>query len=175
MTVSGGADALDAGNSADLRESKSREEIMLARNAMTLSPAIATPETSIPAVAALMRDWDTGIIPIVDGRESMVLVGVITDRDITTKCIAENHMATCDAAMHMSHERLVTVLPETPLDGCVSLMKESQVRRLPVVEPDGRLVGMLSLADVVRKLQYTDPHRVVELIGEISQPVAIHA
>ena len=147
---------------------------MLARNAMTLSPAIATPEMSIPAVAAMMRDWDTGIIPIVDGRDSMVLVGVITDRDIATRCIAENHMATCDAAMHMSREHLVTVLPETPLDGCVSLMKESQVRRLPVVEPDGRLVGMLSLADVARKLLHTDPHRVAELISEVSQPAAVH-
>lgn len=147
---------------------------MLAKNAMTLSPAIATPETSILAIAALMREWDTGIIPIVDGRESMVLVGVITDRDITTRCIADNHMATCDAAMHMTHEHLVTVLPEAPLDGCVSLMKESQVRRLPVVEPDGRLVGMLSLADIARKLRHTDPHRVAELISEISQPVAVH-
>jgi len=148
---------------------------MLARNAMTLSPAIATPETSIPAVAALMRDWDTGIIPIVDGRESMVLVGVITDRDITTRCIAENHMATCDAAMHMTREGLVTVMPETSLDGCADLMRQAQVRRLPVVEPDGRLVGMLSMADVARKLIHTDWHRVAELISEVSQPASVHA
>jgi len=147
---------------------------MLARNAMTMSPAIATPETSISAVASLMREWDAGIIPIVDGRDSMVLVGVITDRDIVTRCIADNHMAVCDAGMHMSRDHLVTVLPETPLDGCVSLMKEAQVRRLPVVEPNGRLVGMVSLADVVRKLRHTDPHRVVELISEVSQPAGVH-
>lgn len=147
---------------------------MLARNAMTLSPAIATPESSIATIAQLMRDWDTGIIPIVDGRDSMTLLGVITDRDITTRCVAANHLGACAAATHMSTDQLATVLPITPLDECADRMKEHQVRRLPVVDFDGRLVGMLSLADVARKLGSSDPHRVAELIGEISQPVGVH-
>ena len=148
---------------------------MLAQSTMTMSPTFALPETSIGVVAQMMRDWDTGIIPVVDSRDSMVLLGVITDRDITTRCVASNHLTTCHAGAHMTGDHLVTVLPETPLELCADRMQKAQVRRLPVVEPGGRLVGMLSLADIARKLASTDPHCVASLVSELSQPIAVHS
>lgn len=148
---------------------------MLARDAMTISPAVVTKEDSIEHAAELMRDWDTGCIPVVANLASMEVVGVITDRDIVLRCIAAHHLGGCDVIAHMTKHKLVTVYPETPLKACAARMQEAQVRRLPVIDPDGRLVGMVSVADIARKLAASDPATVVTLIDQISQPIAVHA
>jgi CBS domain-containing protein len=147
---------------------------MLARDAMTISPAVITTDDSVERAAELMRDWDTGIIPVVSSLASMEIVGVITDRDIVTRCIAARHLGGCDVVAHMSTQKLVTVYPETPLAACAVRMEQAQVRRLPVVDVDGRLVGMISVADVARNLATTDPVTVASLVEQISQPVAVH-
>ena len=148
---------------------------MLARDAMTISPAVVTIDDSIERAAELMRDWDAGLIPVVSNLATMELVGVITDRDIVTRCIAARHLGGCDVVAHMSKHKLVTVYPETPLQACALRMEETQVRRLPVVDVDGRLVGMVSVADIARKLATSDPVTVATLLEQISQPVAVHA
>jgi CBS domain-containing protein len=147
---------------------------MLARDAMTISPAVVTTDDSIERAAELMRDWDTGIIPVVSSLASMEIVGVITDRDIVTRCVAARHLGGCDVVAHMTTHKLATVYPETPLAACAVRMEQAQVRRLPVVDVDGRLVGMISVADVARKLAATDPVTVASLVDQISQPVAVH-
>jgi CBS domain-containing protein len=147
---------------------------MFARDAMTISPAVATTDDSIERVAELMRDWDVGLVPVVANLLTMELVGVITDRDIVTRCVAARHLAGCDVIAHMSTHKLETVYPETPLQICALRMEDAQVRRLPVVDVDGRLVGMLSVADIARKLSAIDPITVATLVAEISQPVAVH-
>jgi CBS domain-containing protein len=147
---------------------------MFARDAMTISPAVVTTDDSIERAAELMRDWDAGLIPVVSNLVSMELVGVITDRDIVTRCIAARHLGECDVIAHMTRHKLVTVYPESPLQACALRMKEAQVRRLPVVDVDGRLVGMVSLSDIARKLATSDPVTVATLLEQISQPVAVH-
>ena len=148
---------------------------MVARDAMTISPATMTANTSVAYAAELMRDWDTGIIPVVDDGVSRKLVGVITDRDIVVRCLAARHIDICDVVSHMTTQSLVTVSGDTPLETCVQRMEEAQVRRLPVVEDDGRIIGMLSLADIARKLWATEPKSIAALIAGISQPKAVHA
>ena len=148
---------------------------MLARDAMTISPAVVTTNDPIARAAELMRDWDTGIIPVVTSLATMELIGVITDRDIVVRCLAGHDLAGCDVGPHMSARKLVTVYPATPLAACAHRMAETQVRRLPVVDIDGRLVGMLSLADVARKLAEADPVLLATTLSEISQPAAVHA
>ena len=147
---------------------------MLARDAMTISPAVVTPNDPISRAAELMRDWDTGMIPVVTSLATMELIGVITDRDIVVRCLAAHDLPGCDVGPHMSTRKLVTVYPETPLVGCAHRMAESQVRRLPVVDIDGRLVGIVSLADVARKLTETAPALVAATLDEVSQPASIH-
>ena len=147
---------------------------MLARDAMTISPAVVTPNDPIARAAELMRDWDTGIIPVVTSLATMELIGVITDRDIVVRCLASHDLAGCDVGPHMSTRKLVTVYPETPLVACAHRMAESQVRRVPVVDVDGRLVGMVSLADVARKLTEMDPGLVATTLDAISEPAAVH-
>jgi CBS domain-containing protein len=148
---------------------------MLARDAMTISPAVVTTDDSIERAAELMRDWDAGLIPVVANMATMELVGVITDRDIVTRCIAARHLAGCDVISHMSTHRLVTVYPETPLQACALRMEEAQVRRLPVVDVDGRLVGIVSVSDIARKLATSDPVTVAAVLEQISQPAAVHS
>jgi CBS domain-containing protein len=148
---------------------------MFARDAMTISPAIVTADTSVAHTAELMRDWDTGIIPVVDDGVSKRLIGVITDRDIVVRCVAARHIDGCNVLSHMTARSLVSVQPDTPLDECVRQMQEAQVRRLPVVESTGHLVGMLTLADVARKLAAIEPKKVATLLEQISTPAAVHA
>ncbi|MGE5732195.1 MAG: CBS domain-containing protein [Gemmatimonas sp.] len=147
---------------------------MIAREAMTISPAVVTTDDSIERAAELMRDWDTGLIPVVANLSTMELVGVITDRDIVTRCIAAHHLGGCDVTTHMTTHKLATVYPETPLQSCALRMEQAQVRRRPVVDVDGRLVGVVSVADIARKLATSDPVTGATLIEEISQPVAVH-
>jgi len=147
---------------------------MLARDAMTISPAVVTVNDPISRAAELMRDWETGFIPVVTSLATMELIGVITDRDIVVRCLAAHDLPGCDVGPHMSTRKLVTVYPETPLIACAHRMAESQVRRLPVVDVDGRLVGVVSLADVTRHLAETDPVLVATTVGEISEPASVH-
>jgi CBS-domain-containing membrane protein len=77
--------------------------------------------------------------------------------------------------VHMTTQSLATVHGDTPLETCMQLMKDAQVRRLPVIDGDERLIGMLSVADIARKLSATEPKSVAALVAEISQPKAVHA
>ncbi|MEG9296528.1 CBS domain-containing protein [Mangrovibacillus sp. Mu-81] len=93
-------------------------------------------------VAVKMKENNVGSIPIVDGSR---IVGVITDRDIVTRCVAEKHPASSKVEDIMSRD-LITIGPEADVSEAAHLMAENQIRRLPVVEGD-TLVGMVSLGD----------------------------
>lgn len=117
---------------------------MKVREIMTEDVASASLETTLEAIATMMRDADTGAIPIVDDE---ALVGIVTDRDIVLRCVAEGKDATEMTAEDVITENLVTVEPETDLEEAAEMMAEHKIRRLPVCE-DGRLLGMLSLGDI---------------------------
>jgi CBS domain-containing protein len=113
------------------------------KDVMTANPRTIAPSTSIQEAAKLMRDDDVGSLPIVENDK---LVGILTDRDIVIRAVAEGRF---DAtAGELASRELVTVDPEQPLEEAARLMAQHQVRRLPVTEEDGRLVGMLAQADV---------------------------
>jgi CBS domain-containing protein len=110
-----------------------------------------------------MRDEDTGIIPIVDGDR---LVGTITDRDLAIRVVAEGRDPQTTTVAEVASRDLVTIDPQQDLDEALRLMARHQVRRLPVVEEDGKLVGILSQADVAREASPEETGRVVEEISE---------
>ncbi|HVX41775.1 MAG TPA: CBS domain-containing protein [Gemmatimonadaceae bacterium] len=146
---------------------------MLARELMTFSPVAAYPEDSISHVARLMRDWDVGIVPVIDDPTTKRLVGVITDRDIAVRCVAPHEHVDCTVDAHMTATDLMTVYPETSVAECERVMTRSQVRRLPVVDADGRLVGMLSFGDLVRHVDRARAAELLDTIAAISQPVGV--
>ena len=116
------------------------------QDAMTSNPTAITPETTAQESAQLMKTDDVGSLPIVeDGR----LVGVITDRDLAVRAVAEGRGAETPVS-ELASKDLVTIDPQQSLEEAARLMAEHQVRRLPVVEEDGRLVGVLAQADVAQ-------------------------
>jgi len=133
------------------------------RDAMTSNPTTITTSTPIPEAARLMRDEDTGILPVVEGSR---LTAVLTDRDIVIRGIAERGDVSSATAGEIASTTLVTIDPQQGLDEAARLMAEHQVRRLPVCEEDGKLVGVLSQADLARSGHDTLTGETVEKISQ---------
>jgi CBS domain-containing protein len=118
---------------------------------------------SVVEAAKLMRGEDTGIAPVLDGNR---LVGVVTDRDIAIQVVANGRDPSTTNVDEIASRELVTVDPQQDLDEALRLMAQHQVRRLPVVEEDGTLVGIVAQADVAKHLE---PERIGQVVGAISR------
>jgi CBS domain-containing protein len=116
------------------------------QEAMTPNPTTVEPATTAQEAATLMKSEDIGSLPIVEGNK---LVGVITDRDVAIRIVAEGRGPDTTVG-EIASKDVVTVDPEQSLEDAARLMAERQVRRLPVVEEDGRLVGILAQADIAQ-------------------------
>ena len=133
------------------------------RDSMTPIVRTAQMTQSLIEAAALMRDDDVGSIPVVDNGQ---LVGIVTDRDIVVRAIAEHRDLTRTTVDEIASHDPVTVGPDQDLNEALELMATYQVRRLPVIE-DGRLVGMLAQADLALQAK---EKKVGEALHEISRP-----
>jgi CBS domain-containing protein len=129
---------------------------------MTKNPRTVTADATIAEAAKLMRDEDAGVVPIVEGDQ---LVGVITDRDIAIRAVAEGKDGQTKVR-DIASQDLVTIDPQQDLDEALRLMAQHQVRRLPVVEEDGKLVGIVAQADVAKA---GDDARTGEVVEQISK------
>ena len=133
------------------------------KDAMTSNVKTATPSQSLTDAAKLMKQEDVGSVPIVDG---VRLVGMVTDRDIVIRGIADGSDPHAVKVGDIASRDVVTVRPDDDLDEALRLMAQHQVRRLPVVD-DGQLVGVVATADVAHEAKEKDLGHVVE---EISKP-----
>ena len=115
---------------------------------MTKNVSVADLETTLEEIATMMRDEDAGAIPVLDGEK---LVGIVTDRDIVLRCIAEGRDPVGTTSEEILSGDLTTIRPNDDIDSAAHLMAQRQVRRLPVVDESGQLVGMLSLGDIAVK------------------------
>lgn len=131
---------------------------------MTEDPQCCTEDASLQDAAQLMRDWDCGAIPVVDNQGRPV--GIVTDRDICCRGVAENRPASTQVQEIMSSS-LITVTPNESVERCCELMDEHQIRRLPVVDSDGVCCGIVSQADLARQLS---EEQVGHIVQDISQP-----
>jgi CBS domain-containing protein len=134
------------------------------REAMTEDPRRIDPSASVVEAARLMRDEHIGSLPITDGD---TLVGMITDRDITTRVVAEAADLATTSVGDVYSQDLISVEPDKELEEALRLMARHQVRRLPVVE-DGRLVGIVAQADIALALN-EDEKKTGELVEAISE------
>jgi CBS domain-containing protein len=132
------------------------------RDAMTDDPRSIGAAESVVEAARIMRDEHIGSLPVT---EDEWLVGMITDRDITTRVVAENAVPETIAVADVYSRDLISVEPNNDLEEALQLMARHQVRRLPVVE-NGRLVGMVAQADVALT---EDEKRTGQLVGAISE------
>jgi CBS domain-containing protein len=135
------------------------------KDVMTSALATATPSQSLAEAARMMKQADVGSVPVVDGPR---LFGMLTDRDIVVRAVAEGEDPQTMQVGEIASPDLVTVRPDDDLDDALRLMAQHQVRRLPVVE-DGHLVGVLAQADVAHEAKEKQVGHVVE---EISRPAS---
>jgi CBS domain-containing protein len=133
------------------------------RELMTDNLCTIDADKSVAYAAKMMRDEDVGLAPIVEGDR---LVGTLTDRDIAIRVVAEGRDPESTRAREVASADLVTVDPQQDLDEALRLMAQHQVRRLPVVEADGRLVGIVAQADVAR---HGDDRQTGQVVEQISQ------
>jgi CBS domain-containing protein len=133
------------------------------RDLMTANPCAIDAEKPVAHAAKMMRDEDVGLAPIVQGER---LVGTLTDRDIAIRVVAEGRDPESTTVREVASTDVVTIDPAQSLDEALRLMAQHQVRRLPVVEEDGRLVGVLAQADVARHGDDSQTGQVVEKISQ---------
>jgi len=116
------------------------------REAMTSSPATVEPATPAQEAARLMKSKDVGSLPVVEGDR---LVGMITDRDLAIRLVGEGKSVDTPVG-ELASKDVVTIDPQQGVEEAARLMAEHQLRRLPVCEEDGKLVGILAQADVAQ-------------------------
>jgi len=146
---------------------------MKARELMTPDPFTVTASDCVFRAAELMRNVGVGSLPVVRGPEDSTLVGIITDRDIVTRCVAARHYASCDVGTHMTGgiTALQTVGPNAPVREIAQRMEKARVRRVPVVDDKGMLLGIVTQADLATKLGASHAKIIEEILERISEPV----
>jgi len=145
---------------------------MKIQDIMSADPSTVTPDTPITEAARLMKEHNVGMLPVVENEGSRRLVGVVTDRDITIRHVAEGHLSDCPVREAMS-DNVSTCTADENVDKVMTLMAKEQVRRIPIVDERGDLVGIVSQADIV--LEAGDEMKAEQTVEQISRPYGKHA
>jgi CBS domain-containing protein len=138
-----------------------------ARDLMTDSPAVVTPETSAQDAAKAMQDNDCGSLPVVESRNSMKLVGMVTDRDLALRVLGRGLDGNAPVREAMTRN-VSSVKVDDDLKAVERVMTGQQVRRVPVVDGQDRVVGIVAQADLARELGTSQ--EVGRVVEKISQP-----
>ncbi|WP_432776847.1 CBS domain-containing protein [Brevibacillus gelatini] len=134
------------------------------REIMTKDVATVTLKDNVYEVACKMRDWNVGVIPVVDEKNDVI--GIITDRDIVIRGLAEKHEGSTATEVVMTKD-IILGRPDMTVDEAAKIMAQHQIRRLPVVE-NGKLVGIVALADMaIRQVHHDEAS---DALQEISEP-----
>ena len=151
-----------------VREVEEQEDDMKKiRDIMTKNPATCLPDATLEFAAKLMVDHDCGEIPVIDNERDMKPIGVITDRDICKRSIAlgkdplQLKVSDC-----MTSPAVVTQV-DASVEECCKLMEQNKIRRIPIVDHNGRCCGMVSIADLANKV---DQSTTVEVVKEVCRP-----
>jgi CBS domain-containing protein len=134
---------------------------------MTKDLVTCTAENTIVGVARLMKTEDIGPVLIVDNEQSKTLVGIVTDRDIVVKAIADGQDVNTTRVGDVMSKKLVTCRADDDVDVAMKAMAQFQLRRIPVVEENMRLVGIISQADLATRVD--SPEKTGEVVKEISE------
>ena len=141
---------------------------MQVQEIMTKDPACCPPDAKLQDVARMMVDNDCGCIPIVESLDSKIPVGMITDRDITTRIVAEGKNPLDLTAADAMSPSVITATPETSLEQCCTLMEENQLRRLAVVDAAGSCCGIIAQADIATNASKSKTAEVVQEVSRAS-------
>jgi CBS domain-containing protein len=136
---------------------------------MTSDPVCCEPSDAVPRVAQVMKQQDVGSVPVVESQSSRRLVGMVTDRDLVTKIVAEGRDVAGATVREAMTANPISCREDDDVKDAMAAMSERQVRRMPVVDGEGRVTGIIAQADVATRLgQYRDTGQMVESISEPS-------
>ena len=141
---------------------------MKVKEIMTAGPRTILPGDTVRRAADVMRELNIGAVPVVEDLTSKRLSGIITDRDIAVRCTVEGHAPACLVRQHMTAMPLHTVHPDDDVSLVFEEMERAQVRRLPVVTPEGVLVGVVAQADLATKVGPAQPGEIEKLLESVS-------
>lgn len=135
---------------------------------MTPNPQCCLPTDSVSAAAQLMKAGNVGSIPVVEDRGSNKLVGIITDRDLAIQVVANVCDSRSTSVADVMTRQLVTCHVDDDLQVAMDLMAQHQLRRLPVVDSEYKILGIISQADIATRIDH--PEETARVVKEISQP-----
>jgi CBS domain-containing protein len=140
---------------------------MTCADVMTSNPKYCEPGDSVARAAQIMRDEDVGPVPIVNNASEKGLVGIVTDRDLAIHVVAGGRDPNATRLEEIMSQRPVTCHPDQDAHDAMEAMSRHQIRRIPVVDDNGRLVGIIAQADLARQV---DEQEIGEVLEDISRP-----
>src|SRR4051812_41579754 len=138
---------------------------------MTGNPVCCVSTDTAARVAKLMKTEDIGSVPICEDRHGKKLLGIVTDRDLALQVVAENRDASSTKVQHVMTREPLTCRADDDFQTALDAMEKHQVRRIPVIDNDGRLIGIISQADVA--IRSEQPEKTAEVVEEISKSQAV--
>jgi CBS domain-containing protein len=135
---------------------------------MTKNPSCCLATDTVTKAAQWMRDEKVGSIPVVENDKTKKLIGIVTDRDLALEVIANGRDAKTTKVADVMTQELITCNADDDVQNAVDAMAENQLRRIPVVDADQKIVGIISQADVATRMD--EPQETAKMVKEISQP-----
>jgi len=151
---------------------------MKIKHVMTKDPTCCVPSDTAQRAASIMREQDAGVVPVIENEQSLKIVGVVTDRDLCMNVVAEGRDPKSTPVEACMTTAVVSCSPNDSVEKATHLMRENQIRRVPVIDEQRKLVGIVSMADVVGRanVKTTETHETLKTVsaptGEPSKPRA---
>ena len=140
---------------------------MKCREVMTENPVCCLPNDSVSQAARVMRREHIGPVPVVNDDRTRELIGIVTDRDLAIKVVAESRDPNRTTVADVMTHTIVVCREDDSLSSAIAAMEEYQIRRIPVIDQGGRIVGIISQADVATRVYETEQS--AEMVEEISR------
>jgi len=134
---------------------------------MTKTPVCCLQNDTVLKAAELMKSENVGSIPVIENEQTQKLIGIVTDRDLTLKIVAEGRDAKSTKVDEVMTHKVVTCRAEDDLQKALDAMAEHQLRRIPIVDANNRVVGIIAQSDVATRVD--QPEKTAEMVKEISQ------
>ena len=134
---------------------------------MTKDPSCSLPTDSVFAAAQLMKSEDVGPIPVIRDKQTKKLEGIVTDRDLALKVVAEGLDPKNTRVEEVMTTGVITCGADSDINDALELMQQHQVRRVPVVDDDDKLIGIISQADVATRVD--QPRKTAAVVEKISE------
>jgi|SRR2546428_2365417 len=151
---------------------------MKIKHVMTKDPTCCVPSDTAQRAASIMREQNAGVVPVIENEQSQTIAGVVTDRDLCMNVVAEGRDPKSTRVEECMTTTVVSCSPNDSVEKATDLMRENQIRRVPVIDAQRKLVGIVSMADVVGRsnVKTTETHETLKTVsaptGEPSKPRA---